>query len=367
MGTILITIILFALLVLVHEFGHFFAARRLGVAVEEFGFGFPPRLWGIKRGNTTYTINAIPLGGFVRLKGEDERESGPDSFRAQKAWKRSLIIISGVIMNALLAYVLIIPSLRLGRVVDVAAVQATGGVQPTGVIATPAELTILGILEKSPAAQAHLVPGDKILSIGAIDTPNIEQFTASVRSSTGPVEMVIEHALERKKVSIEPALIKPEKENKQVRAIGISMGMLSHWSYTFPSIFWYAAQEWAHMFVAIIQGFGHLLADLFGKFILPEDVAGPVGIVKIIGLASTQGIGTLLYFGALLSMNLAIVNILPIPALDGGRFFLTILETVRRKKIPIHIEARIHQVGFLLLLLLVLLITIKDVRGLLPA
>lgn len=376
---LLAAIPVFGLLVFVHELGHFATAKWSGIRVEEFGFGFPPRLFGIKRGETIYSINWIPLGGFVRMPGEngeltdEEGHFDPRSFAAKPAWRRAIVLVAGVTMNFILALALFGAAFAFGE----------SGYSPV----------IGSVCYGAPAQQAGLNTGDKVLQVSGQQVTlttdviqNVENKVAAAGTTNGnpvPVDMLIQHPdgstqqltvdARTKDVSNLPCkdakgtTIKDPQTGQALNGQG-RMGIVfdtqapivtKHYPVTqIPGL---AFQQVGVM----LSGFGDLIRSLVGGA-LHVQVAGPIGIVHLTGEAASQvpqfGWFPLLNLTGLLSLNLAIINILPFPALDGGRLALLGLEVVRRgKRLNPRYEGLIHLVGMAVLLLLVVLISWNDI------
>lgn len=353
--TIIIFIIVLGVLVFVHELGHFLAAKKAGCNVEEFSIGFPPRIWKKKRGETTYTIGALPLGGYVKIKGENGGETDdPRSFVNKSFAWRSFIISAGVLMNVLLGYLLITAGLIIGvpTLVD--------DEQKISKYATVSnrKLQIIQVIEDSPAQEVKLQIGDVIVSAEAIEIETTQQLSSVLNSeSKNSFDLIIERGETSFQTSITPV------ELTEIEKKGIGVGLAETGTVSYP---WYVApiigvQKTIHILWLIVSAFFTLLQQLFSSGSIEADVAGPVGIAVMTGEVAKQGFIQLLQFTALLSLNLAVINILPFPALDGGRFAMILIEKIRRKKLNIKIESYIHATGFIVLLLLITLVTAKDI------
>jgi regulator of sigma E protease len=348
----------FGLLVIAHEFGHFITAKRAGIRVDEFALGFPPRLFSFRRGETLYSINLLPLGGYVRMPGENGEmtdEAGnfdPRSFAAKSAGIRAIVLLAGVTMNLILAVVLF------------TAYEAVGQPDFSRVIGT--------VVNGSPAAQAGLRPGDAILSIDGHPVAHFSDITtqlqqdilnANPNDKTINVVLVIQH--KGSSVS-EPvtvaALVKadPNKGHLGIAADQNTMVLVRGPIWEAPGR---AVQDIGAVVAGTYQG---LQAVIRGLIPANQAVAGPVGIVNYIGRSasdiSTIGISPILFLSAVLSLNLAIFNFLPIPGLDGGRLLFVLIEVLRRgKRVSPEREGLVHLIGLATLLLLVLLVTINDI------
>ena len=370
--TAIIFFLLLSVLVLVHEFGHFITARKFGVGAEEFGLGFPPRLFGWYRntqgkgiffwGNreitdapkTVYSFNLIPIGGFVKIKGENgEGTNDPTSFAAQKIWKRCIILSAGVIMNIILAAVIIIIGLAAGLP------QALEGATfPAGVQITDRRIQILSVLPKTPAESAKLQAGDIIASIDGKQFATYEELQKYVANKAGKV---LKYEIIRGKddsiKSITPQIM---TETKQA-GIGVSIAETGIVRYP-----WYRAipeglKFTALLLWAIIVGLATVISRLFSGHSVSADVTGPVGIAALTGQMADMGFAYLAQFGAMLSLNLAVINFIPFPALDGGRVLFLIIEKIKGKPVKQQTEAIIHNIGFIILIGLIILVTYKDI------
>lgn len=356
---ILLAIIIFAiilgLLVFVHELGHFVVAKRSGMDVEEFGFGFPPRIFGIKRGGTLYSINLIPLGGFVKIKGEDGSESmDPKSFGNKPFGQRFAVLIAGVSMNFVLAWVLISLALGLGlpTVLDIS------DPLPASATVSAVEVTVVGVDADSPADQAGLKIGDSINAINGTALATVEEMQRLTSEARGEETVFAfsrgDRAFER---NITPRLNPPEGEGP----IGISLSTVGRVSYPWYETLPRGLVATFNLLIAIFAAFGTILGGLFtGQGAAGVELAGPVGIAVLTRDVAQLGFVYLVQFTAVLSVNLAIINILPFPALDGGRILFLLIEKIRGKKMKLQVEQMANIVGFSLLILLMVFVTVKD-------
>ncbi len=352
--TVITFIVILGLLIFVHEFGHFLAAKKNGVKVEEFGFGFPPRILGIKKGETTYSLNLIPLGGFVKIFGEDgEEKNNQRSFAAKKIWQRATILLAGVAMNIFLAIIVISLGFWLGLPTAVEDSQIVSG----------AKIQITEIASNSPAQAAGIKAGDFIVKIsGEKELVNIEKISEvqnSIAENKGrEIFITLRRGSEIREVKITPRVSSPAGEG----ALGVSLARIT--TTAFP---WYKAiyEGFKMTFIliwAIISGLGYLIWQMVSYGRAPGvEIAGPVGIFSLTGQAAQLGFVYLLQLIALLSVNLAIVNALPFPALDGGRVLFLIIEKIKGSPVSQRVEKAIHSAGFVFLIILMLLITIQDI------
>lgn len=358
MSILLFILVLFAL-ILVHEWGHFFAAKKLGMRVDEFGIGFPPRLASFQKGETAYSINLLPIGGFVRIFGEDAGaiKDDPDrarAFSSRPKWAQAVVLVAGVAMNALFAWVLFAAVLAIGTPTAVAPEEATDA----------AELYIVDVIPASPAADAQVPRGAKVeeLSAGARSvmprTP--AEFQAFV-AEAGEAPITLAYTYGDARVTTELVAAGGVLPEDGRAAVGVSLGMVEVRSLPLHE----AIGEGFLMTVTglrdITVGIVSLITDAVRFDADLSAVAGPVGIVELVGDASALGLTTLLAFTAFISLNLAIINLLPFPALDGGRLLFVAIEAVSGRQIPVRVAQYANTVGFVLLILLMVAITYNDI------
>lgn len=357
LASILIFFIVLSVLILSHELGHFIVAKKAGVKVEEFGFGLPPRLFGKKIGETTYSINALPFGGFVRLHGEQEEGTDTDlsrSFLHKSKLIRSLVIIAGVVMNFILAIVIF------------SIVYSFSGIpKDTG------KIKVLDVAAGSPAQQAGIVSGDVITKVNNESVSSSDSFIKITNESLGKkvtyeVQRTADGQVYTNKVSLTPRQSPPDGEGPTGVTIStIELYYPPVWQRPFYGIY-YGFQDGIFWGKTIFSGLFGLVSGIF-KGQAPTDISGPIGIYAVTTEASRNGFLTLLNFVGILSLNLGILNILPFPALDGGRLLFVIIEAITRKRVPTKVEVAITNIGFLILLILLFAITIGDVRKLIAA
>lgn len=351
-GTIILFLVILSILVLVHEWGHFAAARFFKVKVEEFGIGFPPKAFGIKRGETEYTINWLPLGGFVRLKGEQgDQVCDPDSFAAKPVWQRLIILAAGVGMNIVLAIVVFTVGFSLGmpQVLD----DTAGGV------VKDRNIQITNVLVDSPAKRAGFSPGDIILALNEQSIETVGKLQGVMKENEGKeVNVRIRRGDEEKNIIAIPEMLK----NRGTVGIGIELAQTGIVSYPIYLAFWKGIES--TFFVAIM-----ILISLWNAIVrfAFEGFIGPVGIAAYTATVSKLGFTYLLNLIAQLSVSLAVINFLPIPALDGGRAFLAIIEKCRGKSFHPTFEQIFHTIGFFLLIFLLVVITWRDIVRLIPS
>ncbi|MBI4714210.1 RIP metalloprotease RseP [Candidatus Uhrbacteria bacterium] len=353
MGTILLFIIVLSLLVFVHELGHFLVAKKTGMKVEEFGFGFPPKLFGIKKGDTVYSINWIPLGGFVRIKGESgDHKEDSDSFASKKIWQRFSVLIAGVAMNLVLAAIF----LSIGFMVGLPSIVDEN--LPKSARVEESKLTIMTVLEKSPAKEAGVNEGDNIVSIDGrvFDLAQDARDHISEKGLSG-IELVTQSKDESYKTFV---LTSEPLEGTEIIGIGLGFELTGFVSYPFFQSIWQGILTTGELTFAIVAAFIGIIANLISGQGVGVDLSGPVGIAVLTGQVAALGLIHLLQFTALLSINLAVINVLPFPALDGGRLLFLVIEKFRGKNVNVKIETAVHNFGFLLLMVLVVLVTYKD-------
>lgn len=354
MLTAIIFIIVIGVLVLVHEFGHFVLAKRAGMKVEEFGFGFPPRMFGWKKGETVYSINWIPFGGFVKILGEDGDTREPRSFASASLSNRILVLIAGVVMNFLLAAVLLMVvnffGLRIGLIDGEIGSAKNIKVQIVSVTAgSPAETAGLQILD---SIEGYKQNGVIVPILTAKDVQN------AVTSHLGqPLTLEISHGAGVVEKTLIPRINPPEGQG----AMGISLALTGTISYPWYEAIWRGISDAAFLTIATIQGYYGLLKTLFIHGRLIADVSGPIGIASLTGQAARVGFNYLLQFVAMISINLAVLNAIPFPALDGGRVLMLIIEKAKGSPVRKSIESWVNMVGFYLLVALMIYITYKDV------
>lgn len=359
--TILAFIFVFAVIVLFHEGGHYLLAKRFGVQVDEFAFGFPPRLWSKKKGETTYAINAIPFGGYVRLLGEDgKKDKNPANLNNKLPWQKAIIFASGVFMNFVLAWLLLFGFYLFGgqAIID-------GMWNYPGIINNQRVL-ITEVEEKSPAATAGIMPGDKIISANGFDVHNNSAVFFQVQISKKEEKPVLvkienENGVRESELKTYTDKIEVDGEEMEVERIGVTMettGKIRAQWYAAPIV---ATKELGRLTKMTVVGIYDFFKTLVKTLKISENVGGPVAIAKITGAAAKIGFGAVIQTIILLSIVLGVFNILPFPALDGGHILFLGLEKIFRREIPTEIKSIVNIIGFGLLLLLIIAVTFKDV------
>lgn len=392
--SILIFVLVLFVLILVHEWGHYITAKKTGMRVDEFGIGFPPRLFAIKKGETEYTFNLFPIGGFVKIFGEDgvgdpsarldedvsEQSEGkspssgqfrygkdavgvegkPDSsrsFTSKPKWAQALVLVAGVTMNIILAWFLFVVALTLG----------TQTMVDESVATDKATLVVSEVLAESPAGEAGIPRGARILQLQSGDDVLTAPVPSTFRSFTNGhegQEVAVTYSVKNEEYT---ATIVPERgldgTDGQV-AVGVKIGLAEVVSTPLHK----AVVESSVMVVGglydITVGLGKLLADAVMLRADLTSVAGPIGIVGLVGEASSFGVTSLLMFSAFISLNLAVINLLPFPALDGGRLMFVFIEAIKGSPIKASWVNTLNTIGFVLLIALMLVVTYSDITKL---
>jgi len=375
--TILIFIVTLLILVVIHELGHFLVAKKFNIKVEEFGFGIPPRAWGKKVGETLVSINWLPFGGFVRLLGEDEIDQktlqNPRSFAAQTVGKRMAVVVAGVLMNLFLAWLLFYIvlgfqgfKLQLPLIVEH---QFLGVSQKNETV-----VIVQAVAPGSPAEVAGLHSGEKIQKINGQDLKTNSDLIEKTKKAAGEeIQLTISDLKNnnQREVTLIPRENPPEGEGP----LGVSLAQFQIANLQYETPMQKVLAGPVHS-INIIAYSGKIIGLLVGESFktgklepVSQTVAGPVGITNVVNSILTESKDPLLPyldFVAALSLNLAVFNVLPIPALDGGRLFFLMYEAVTRRKVKAEVEKWIHTIGMVLLLSLMLLITFSDIKKLLP-
>ncbi|MEN9920540.1 MAG: hypothetical protein RL538_433 [Candidatus Parcubacteria bacterium] len=369
MSVFLFLLVLFVL-VLVHEWGHYITAKKTGMKVDEFAIGFPPRLFGIKRGETDFNFNLLPIGGYVKIFGENAEEAAEmgaaprdpkdvgRAFGERPKWAQAVVLLAGITMNILFAWFLFVVVLMIGVPTAVDEASAT----------QDAQLVVAGTLPDSPAAAA--LPTGAIIERATsggdvLEAPTPSTFSAFVSShAPEPIEVTFVNNDETKEVVIVPknGLVEGEPEKY---VIGTSLSLVEMRREA-PLM---AVKDGLVMTVdgltAITTGLYTLIRDSFVGQADLKSVAGPVGIVGMVGDAASYGLSPLLLFTAMISLNLAVINLLPFPALDGGRLVFVAIEAVTKRQVPPRVTGWVNLFGFVLLMILMAAVTFNDITRLL--
>jgi regulator of sigma E protease len=346
-------LLVLSILILIHELGHFLVAKKSGVWVEEFGFGLPPRMIGKKIGETIYSLNWLPFGGFVRLHGEmsDEGVSKPDrAFLGKSKLVRAGIVVAGIVMNlllGLLCFAIVYSFLGIPK--------EQGFVQ------------VVEVVKGSPAAEAGITANDIVVSLNKNSVAKSSDFTNLTKENAGKkVSLEIKRGQTVQNYNI--TLRENPEDGKSYLGIVVSSQMTYYppvWQRPFYGAYYGTIASYETT-VAVISGlWGTVTQVSHGQ--VPEGTVGPVGIFAIIYFVLKQGILPILNLMGLISINLAVLNILPIPALDGGRLFFIGIEALFGKKVLPKVEAAFHSVGFILLLVLIFVISFFDIKRVVSA
>ena len=354
---VLITVVIFVglllTLVLVHEWGHFITAKKAGCKVEEFGFGFPPRLFSFMYHDTLYSVNLFPIGGFVKIEGEnmDDADPSPTSFAGKSPWWRLAILVAGVVMNIVLAVALLSWQSVIGS--------PTVVTQENAGSLTDIYTYVIDVAPNSPAESAGLQAFDRIDVIGNTSRPELTQVQEAISEHLGStVTFEVERQGQHFTFEVPARENPPEGEG----ATGISLAETG-----LERSPWYLApvagvtKTW-QMLVAIVLQLQQVVATLVSTGDAGTSLTGPIGIAVYTQEVTRMGLSYFLEFAAMISINLALINILPLPALDGGRILFVFVELLAGKRVPGKYESIAHTVGFVALLGLMLLVTLRDVH-----
>ena len=387
MLTLIIFLAVLSVLVLAHELGHFSTAKMFKIKVEEFGLGFPPRAIGCyknkkgkraivkgkdsweklnnnesdkvkpKDNSTIYSLNWLPLGGFVKIKGENgEGKNEEDSFSSKSIWKRTIVLSAGVIMNVILAWVLY----SAGYMIGLPQATSEDNLGKNAIVSESA-VALIEITPDSPAEKAGLEVGDIVLEINGEKVGGQEELQNLISKEEGNIVKLL---ISRDKETIELE-VQPEYNETEKRALmGVGIFSTGTVRYPFFSSLIEGAKLTGWTLKEIVVAFGNLFKDIFSGVKVGDQFAGPVGIATYTGQAANMGFVYLLQFMAILSLNLAIINILPFPALDGGRILFLIIEKFKGKPVKKEIENIVNNIGFYLLIALIIFITFKDIMRL---
>ena len=360
---ILTFLLVLFVLILVHEWGHFIVAKKTGMRVDEFGIGFPPKLFGWRRGETEYTLNALPIGGFVRILGEnfdqdDDSLSNEDRARAfgtRPKWAQALVLIAGVAMNVIFAWFLFVVALMVG---------VPAAADPDNP-SDEAVLSVINILPDSPAERSGIPVGATVLSLASesaeLTSPTPTSFQEFVIAN-GHEELTIIYDSKGEQSEVvlqaESGVVTDEAERP---AVGVSLAHTEIKREPLHRALVLGAESTVTSLVAITKGLSGLLIQTFRGTADFSQVAGPIGIAGLVGDAAEFGFTSLLLFTAMISLNLAVINLLPIPALDGGRLIFVGIEAITKRDIPPVWAMRVNFIGFAFLMLLMVAVTYGDI------
>jgi regulator of sigma E protease len=342
-------LVMFTAIIAVHEFGHYITARLLGMRVLEFAFGFPPRLFAIRRGGIDYSVNAIPFGGFVRILGQDDfsiEQQGagdPGSFTSKPWWAQAIVLAAGVAMNFALAIVVLTAAFAIGTEA------------PTGVV------RVEEVAPGSPAAAAGVQVGDVIVSIDGKEITRTSDLQTYVYGHAGKEVSVV---IQRNGSRIGPIVMVPRAqppENEGPLGVRLAEVTSPPTALPLPQAFGQALKLTGDVVTQIAELPAQLFARPAGQP-GPPPVGGPIEILRVTALVSQAGLSAFLKLVGVISVNLGVLNIVPFPGLDGGRLFFVLLSAALRRRLSPQVEAAIHAVGFVLLLGLLVVVSVADIR-----
>lgn len=332
MLTAILFILMMLVLVIPHEWGHFIVAKLCNVKVNEFSVGMGPLIYKKQKGETQYSVRLLPLGGFCAMEGEEEGSDDPRAYNNKTNLQKTAILLAGVTMNIIIAVLVITIAIAISGV-------------PVNKIGT--------VSDGMPAAEAGLQAGDRIISIDGAETSSWTDVTTAIdKYEDGALEIVYVRDGETKTTSLVPEY----NEEEQRYMIGIVAGYSRN---PFLCIKYGAQSTW-NMNKMMLGAF----KSMFTNGIKSDDVSGPVGLVRVVNQTTSYGVESYLMLLALVSLNLALFNLLPIPGLDGGKIFFIILKILSRGKITDDMEMKATMAGMILLITLVILVTVNDVRNL---
>lgn len=346
---IFLFLIVLGILVISHEFGHFIAAKKSGVRVDEFAFGFPPKIFGYTKGETTYRFNLLPFGGYVKIHGEDddgETKNDPRSFTSKPIWVRSMIIVAGVVFNIALAWLVTVGGYMIGAPVSSDSV-------PNGANIKNVRVMVVGVQDNTPAQVIGLKPGDEL-----IDFPVIKEAQDFIAANKGK-EITLRYRRDGEELvaQVTPS-VSPEAGKG---ALGIAMDEIGIVRLPIHKALWEGTKATYYKIIIIGSALFDFISQAVRGAVGFDQVAGPVGIVAVTGSAAKLGLTFVLNLIALLSINLAIINILPLPALDGGRLLFLLIEKIKGSPVSPRFSAMVHGVGLIILLALMAVITYHDI------
>ncbi|WP_066893784.1 RIP metalloprotease RseP [Clostridium nigeriense] len=324
----------FSLLIIVHELGHFIMAKVNGIRVEEFSIGMGPKIFSTEGKETKYSIGLFPIGGYVKMMGEEEEVQDERSFSSKSPIRRISVIIAGAVMNFLLA--IIIFTVFLNKF---------GYSLPK----------VNSLIENMPAMEAGLKEGDEFLKVNGSKVFSADDLSIGINlSKDKPINFLIKRDGEKKEVVVTPKLV--EENGRERYMIGFEFQRINN-----PGIVQSFKQSFKETVAVVSQTYKSLKMMLTGEVNFKTDVGGPVSIIRMSGEAAKNGIWNLMYFIAFISINLAVFNMLPFPALDGGWTVILLIELITRRKVPEKIVGAVNYVGLMLLFGLMILVTIKDI------
>lgn len=324
-------ILVFGLIIFIHELGHFSSAKFFGVTVHEFAIGMGPAIWKKEKNNTLYSLRAIPMGGYVKMEGEDEASDDEGSFSSKKPLQRFIILFAGAFMNIILGFLVSIMITAQAPYIK--------------------DLTVNNTIDGYPAKQVGIQAGDKILKANNTKVNIDMDFSMIINNPKRADENLnVEVLRNGQKLSFNVPTIKTEYG----KVVGIEYSTSPK---SFSNVIYYSYYQ----SIAIIKMTYQTFFGMFSGKVDVNEVSGPVGIVKEIGSAAKRGFSDILFISMLISLNLGVVNLMPLPALDGGRIVFVVFEMLTRRKLKPEWEGYIHFAGFALLILFMLYVTKNDI------
>jgi len=351
---ILIAFISLMGLIILHELGHFVLAKKFGVKVEEFGIGYPPRIFGKKIGETIYSLNLLPFGAFVKMPGEIGDKDNKRSFSHQAVWKRAVIAFGGVLSFWIMAAILFGIVFSIGTQVVIDDNQAGSLVN--------LKIQIAGVASNSPAEQAGLKLGDaiKMVEIGGVSTEvgKVKELQDFTNQHLGQeISLTVERGKEILVLKLTPRVSPPDGEGP----VGVSLVRTAIKSYPWYQAPWQGIVSTVNMTGAILEGYGQAIKNVVGGVPSGVQMTGPIGIFQMLSQAGQLGASYFIQFVGMIAIYIAIFNVLPIPAVDGGKLMFLLIEAIRKRPIPEKIEQNVTAVFFMALLLLMVFVTVKDI------
>lgn len=354
MEAVIIFILILSLLILVHELGHFVSAIKLGVKVEEFAIGFPPKLFSWTKKGIKYSINWIPMGGFVKITGEQgEGQDDPQSFVNQPAWKKLIIVSAGVFMNFVLAFVLLSAVFMIGFPQELTEDTVGKEIKDKNVV-------ILQIAKDSPAEEVGLEVGDKILEVNGQVFENYEEVYTELEFLRGEDVLLSVRKTDEQEIVYNLRHRILEESGESMLGVGITeTGIIS---YGFFGSIAQGFKVTIGMITSIVKALINLITDLITRGHVAPGFGGPIAVAAVTGQIVKLGFINIIYFAAVLSINLGVINFFPFPALDGGRALFILAQAITRKKLDEKAEAWIHNSGFIFLIGVLIVVTLRDFR-----
>ncbi len=351
---IVIALLLFGVIIFVHELGHFLVAKACKIRVNEFALGMGPKLFSFGKGETTYSLRLLPFGGFCAMEGEDDASDDPKAFGNKKVWQRILVVVAGVLMNFILGYVVLL--IGIGFFTP----------ETEGRVLFPTT-TIVELPEDSPAYESGLRPGDTIRRIDGRGVVTLnDAFLIMQTDEDGVMSMVVDREVDGKTQrqtlpNVTFDIVVEENGTRYLQYDIVWLGKPQTFLNTFTET---AKTEWS-LVTSVWGSLGDLISGKYGL----NELSGPIGTVDIIGdmvgqaaqTVSRADIYNVFYLFALISVNVGVMNLLPIPALDGGRLVFLLFEAIFRRPVPQKFEGVVHFIGFALLMLLMVVIAFSDV------